>query len=105
VLAQTSKGLVASLNGEVSGGDNISSYTGTSSNRVINLRPLFQSSGSPSVFEMVNPTITRPIVLWGVEQFTPRAGLVLATALTLPARPGRSARTYLMAYAIHAPGF
>ena len=109
MLAQTSKGLVASLNGEVSGGDNISSYTGTyvqeGDRFAATLSVKRHTQGSPSVFEMVNPTITRPIVLWGVEQFTPRAGLVLATALTLPARPGRSARTYLMAYAIHAPGF
>ncbi len=96
------------MNGEVSGGDNISSYTGTTSNRVINLGPLFSQAAYVRVaFRVRNGQShdNAPYCSLGVEQLTPRAGVVLATALTLPGRPGRSARTYLMAYAIHAPGF
>ena len=62
-------GIVSLMNGEVSGGDNISSYTGTYIQQgdefTATLSVKRHAQGSPSVFEMVNPTITRPIVLWG----------------------------------------
>ena len=38
-------GIISLMDGDVSGGDNIVPTRGATSNRVINLRPLFQSSG------------------------------------------------------------
>jgi hypothetical protein len=68
-------GIISVMDGDVSGGDNISSYTGTyvqeGDRFAATLSVKRHTQGSPSVFEMVNPTIT-PLVS---KQLTPRAGV------------------------------
>ena len=68
-------GIISVMDGDVSGGDNISSYTGTyvqeGDRFAATLSVKRHTQGSPSVFEMVNPTIT-PLVFSGGRNSSPR---------------------------------